>query len=1100
MKSYIPAFLFFLLCAIGATCRAQNDAFIENKGQWESPFHYKLTLGNGSVFLEGNRVTFNLVERIKAKRKDVQASDFHHYEPDSLIRSHAYRMTFLGGNPSPEHTPGKKRRAYLNYLKGNDPQRWKGKVGLYEQVRYSEVYPRIDAVYYFSEDKNLKYDLVIKPGANPSQVKISYAGQEGLELVYGNLMVYTSIENVLESAPYAYQLENGERVEVPCEYRLEGNILSFDVGAYNREKELIIDPTLIFCTYSGSRHDNFGYTATYGADGSAYGGGVIFGLGSMYPTKMAFQSVSANSTGTEMDIAISKYTADGTDLIYSTYLGGTNNEMPYSLLEAKNGDLLILGNTGSEDFPMSSQAFSDSLSKGAQVGAIRKYYNGIDIFMARLGAQGDTLIGSTFIGDTAKDGLNTGFDLNYGDRFRGDIGEDSRGNIYAVSNSWSSDFPVKGPFAQSYQGKQDGVVFSFNADFSSLNWSTYVGGSENDALLSLKLVNDSLLYVTGASASTGLVPLGFPSYQNALSGSGDGFIAGFRASDGLMQYATYNGTPDMDANYFLEQNDKGQIYVFGQTRGIYPVGGVTDIFSEQAGPQFIQLFKPDLGDDIRSTVFGRSTIEGRANISPTALMVDICENVYVTGWGGGAEGYLNRQFSYNQGNTSQLYITNSAHQKTTDGSDFYFLVLDESWKKVNYATYFGQNGGFGDHVDGGTSRFRKDGTIFQAVCASCGSSSGFPVTDSAYSKVNRYGNQGGCNMAVFKFSIKYDEIIADLDIQNDSACIPYYASFMDNSYNRDLLIAERPNGLIDTLKGSSILIKDPGYQDIKFIAIDTTCGFKDSLIHTFYGAEENPSLSFAYSYDSCDADGVVELTNYSPVNSSISWDFGDGTTSKEQHPVHVYEEPGWYAIKLYGTGNFCGKTDSATQFIEIRDIDSKNDFFSIYNPCEQPLEATFAGRGSGFQVKKWYVNDKLVQKDSSNRMTINFGKPGIYAIRLDSEDTLCNRSYSYTQDFGVTGAEAVSPFSVPNIFTPNGDGVHDYFKASLKFPFQSSEFQLQVFNRWGVQVFEATAIEAGWNGSFENKAVPQGVYYFLLTYQDDCAVVHRLKGFVHLSR
>ncbi len=1086
-----------MILSLGYTCvKAQHRAFIENKGQWEEAFDYKLPLGKGGVFLEGHQVTFNLVRGIQPKRKEISQNDPHHFPPDSVIESHAYRMSFLNGNPSPDALPQKKRKEYLNFILGNNPDRWKGHVGLFEGVRYEDVYSGIDALYYFSEDENLKYDLIIKPGTDPSQINILYEGQDQLKLVYGNLMVYTAIENILESAPYAYQWVNGKKQEVICEYVLEGDTLSFDLGKYDSQRELIIDPTLIFSTYSGSATSNFGYTATFSADGSAYGGGIVFGQNAGYPTRLAFQSVKGDSKNDHVDIGISKYTADGTDLIYSTYLGGVGSEMPYSLLEAGNGDLIIMGNTGSADFPVdATSAYQKTMQGGTSYSknSIFGYTNGLDIFMTRLRADGAVLIGSTYLGGSSNDGINVAMAFNYGDEFRGDIAEDMSGNIYAVSNTFSSDFPG---VSNVHGGVQDAVVFSLNPDFSQLNWSKFLGGAQNDALFSIKLVHDSLLYMAGVTGSPNLIPAGVNAFQSSINIGPEGWAVGLSSNDGSVKYMTYNGTNARDANYMLDVDEAGNIYTFGQSLGNYPVKG-ENVFAEVGAHQFIQMFSADLSESIRSTVFGNPQ-SNVTNISPTALMIDFCNNVYISGWGG-----------FSGTNTANMFVTPNAIKPTTDGRDFYLMVLDASWEKVNYATYFGENGGTGDHVDGGTSRFRKDGTIFQAVCASCANqtsgpgTNAFPTTPNAYSANNaarNSGTSGNCNMAVFKFAMETDITIADVDAQLDSACIPYLSKIQDLSYNSDIILVEFPGGNTDTLKPSGIEITTLGYQTIRFIAIDTTCGFSDTTSHVFFGDRELIDINFKYELDSCGFKSPVKFINQSQSEGEVLWDFGDGSFSQEAEPEHIYSVPGEYQVKLFITGNLCGNTDSLSKKIVIRESTPKNDFEIGYDPCESGLKASFIGQGSGFQIFKWYVNDSLVFGGDLNQLAVDFSTTGAYEIRLESEDTICDRYYTASDSVEISGATGDLPFTMPNVFTPNGDGSNDRIAVTQNYPVTLVNFQFQVFNRWGVKLYQANSADQYWDGFFDGKEVPQGVYYYLLSYTDDCGQGQEIKGFFHIFR
>ncbi|MGB0176346.1 MAG: gliding motility-associated C-terminal domain-containing protein, partial [Owenweeksia sp.] len=946
-----------------------------------------------------------------------------------------------------------------------------------------------------------------KPGANPSSIEIAYEGQDGMKLVYGNLLIQNSVENVMESKPYAYQLINGKEVEVNCSYVLRNDTVSFALGKYNTSYELVIDPTLIFSTYSGSTFSNFGYTATFSADGSAYGGGTVFGQGSFYPIKMGFQSFKGDSdTIYKTDIGISKFTGDGTTLIYSTYLGGDGSEMPYSLLEAQNGDLIIVGNTGSHDFPLDAlNAFQPDLSTGKAYNYIFElgYEDGVDFFMARLSADGSNLIGSTYLGDTNHDGVNKILH-NSGDKFRGGVAEDSQGNIYAVGNTDSPNFPGANTADGGYRGKQDGVIFSFNSDFSQLNWSRYYGGSENDVLITLNLVNDTLLYVAGFTASDSLSIPGSNPYQDSLSGDYDGWILALSTTSGNPVYMTYNGTPQRDGNFLLDFDLDGNIYVFGQSRGIYPVIG-NNTYSVSGAHTFIQMFSPDLVQSTRSMTFGNPA-SPRPNISPTGLMVDDCFNVYVSGWGGG-----NNNLNTYGGTTNNMFVTPNAFQPTTDGADFYMMVLDASWQKINYATYFGERGN-NDHVDGGTSRFRRDGTIFHAACTGCatagngGGTNSFPTTAGAYATSNgalKHDNDGvnNCNLAVFKFQMESNITIADVLISKDSACIPYTSNLTNLSYNADFVLLEHPDGSRDTL-GNSLSINSVGQFVYRFIAIDTTCGLSDTLTHTFTGISDSAQTNFAIDYDSCSADMTVKLNDLSVNVASYLWDFGDGGFSQENNPEHTYAEPGEYLIKLYGESPQCGLEDSIKKKVSVRSFSEKNEFRTTYDPCgeEAALKASFTGKGDGFHVINWFINDSLVQGGNSNSLNIRFPKGGVYEVRLESKDTICNRTDSYAEVLEVKAFVAEVPYRVPNVFTPNGDGSNDLLQVVKNYPFTSEGFNFQVFNRWGIELFNAGDDLTAWDGTFEGKEVPQGVYYYLLSYYDECGESREEKGFLHLFR
>ena len=240
---------------------------------------------------------------------------------------------------------------------------------------------------------------------------MEYEGADRLFLKNGNLHIQTSVNEIIEQKPFAYQVIAGKTVEVPCIFSLNKNILTFEFpNGFDNTIPLVIDPVLTFSTYTGSIADNWGYTSTYDANGNLYAGGIVFGLG--YPfTTGAYQTAS----GGGIDIGISKFNSNGTGLIYSTYLGGTSSEIPHSLIVNNNNELLVYGTTGSLNFPITAGAYDVSFNGGTAVtvtGAV-PFPNGSDIFISKFNAAGSALSGSTFIGGSGNDGLNVAATLHY---------------------------------------------------------------------------------------------------------------------------------------------------------------------------------------------------------------------------------------------------------------------------------------------------------------------------------------------------------------------------------------------------------------------------------------------------------------------------------------------------------------------------------------------------------------------------------------------------------------------------------------------------------------------------------------------------------------
>jgi hypothetical protein len=317
----------------------------------------------------------------------------------------------------------------------------------FASILYKDVYDGID-FRVSSIENNLKYDFIVKPGADPSQIRLEYNGVDGIEKTDGELKIRTALGSLTELKPFSYQVNGHNKQTVPSEYRLHQNIVSFSFPAnYDECRELIIDPLLIFSTYSGSTADNWGSTATPGEHGTLYSAGVTRQfLGGFFPATVgAFQSTNQGS----FDMAIIKYDSAGTRFLYATHLGGVNNDSPKSLVvDETSKDLIVLGITSSPNYPTDANAYDKTFNGGNSIfNRLLNTTDQWDIAITRLSRNGD-LVGSTFLGGSGNDGLNlpkqSGGPLvvNYGDEMRGDVITDDTGHVYISSVTASNDFPI----------------------------------------------------------------------------------------------------------------------------------------------------------------------------------------------------------------------------------------------------------------------------------------------------------------------------------------------------------------------------------------------------------------------------------------------------------------------------------------------------------------------------------------------------------------------------------------------------------------------------------------------------------------------------------
>ena len=367
--------------------------FVLNKNQWEDFINYEASFRGGKLFLEKNAFTF-LFEH----PDDMASFRPHQGKQIDKIRLHAIKVIPVNALPNPA-THGEDEESYFhNYFLGNDASKWASDVPLYKSLVYENLYQGIDMQFY-SSFGDVKYDFIVQPDANVSSIQLDYVGVDEMQLLKGDLLLRLSVGDVIVQKPYAFQIIDGVEKVVDCRFVLNNHRLSFYFpDDYNHKEKLIIDPTLVFSSYTGSFSDNWGFSATYDAAGDVYTGGNVISFG--YPvTTGAYQVLFAGGgiggNGWACDMAIAKLSPNGTSILYATYLGGSDNEQPQSLVVDANDELIIFGTTYSNNYPTTVNAFQRTLAG-----------NG-DMVISKLSATGNSLLASTYIGGSMDDGLNT---------------------------------------------------------------------------------------------------------------------------------------------------------------------------------------------------------------------------------------------------------------------------------------------------------------------------------------------------------------------------------------------------------------------------------------------------------------------------------------------------------------------------------------------------------------------------------------------------------------------------------------------------------------------------------------------------------------------
>ncbi len=1030
--------------------------FTENKGQWGKEFQFKTDFGSGAFFLkpQGFSVVMNHPEDYKKLLDNIHGGHDHNSSSDQsksmhppppvgkeplTMRSHHYQVQFLGavsGAPVMEDVLSSGN----NYFIGNDPSRWKSGVSSYKTITYKNIYPGID-VRYYSDNGQLKYDLILEPGADASRIVMKYTGADQLSVKNGQLIIKTSVGEAKELSPYSWQVVGGKKMTVDCRFEITGDQVKFRLKNYDRSARLVIDPTLIFSTFTGSTAGNWGYTATPGPDGSLFSGGIVFGQG--YPiTVGAFQQTFGGGSGNAgVDIGITRFAPNGNARMYSTYLGGDGEDYPHSLISDPAGNLIVLGRTTSGNYPV----------RGSNFGPL----GGTDIIVTKLNAAGSDLIGSVKIGGSGIDGANIDASVsptcnsllyNYGDNARSEVIIDNAGNIYIAASTQSGDFPLVSPVQNTIGGKQDAVILKLTPTLSNLTFSSYFGGSQDDAgfVLALNPVTGNV-YMAGATSSNNLPGNKTGSIQPTFQGANgdiDGYITVFNNSGSSIVQTTYLGTSSLDIIYGIQFDRVGFPYVMGITLGSWTVLNAS--YVDVNAKQFISKLQPNLSAYVYSTTYG--TPGSIPNISPVAFLVDRCENVYVSGWGGRLNPCSGTScFDTKTSGTAGMRVTPDAIKTTTDNRDFYFFVMEKNATSQLYGSFFGQSGGEGDHVDGGTSRFDANGVIYSAICANCGGNRActtspitipFPITPGVVAPVNgalNTGSGGECNLAAFKLLFDYDGVRAGArssinGVPNDTAgCLPLSVDFTDTlgvgkSYEWNF--GDGSPVVVSPTSDVNHIYTVAGNYRVMLIAIDLTkCITRDTSYINIKVRNDKATLdlsavklppcqSLSYSFDN-----LSTAPSGKPFGAnSFIWDFGDNTPRVVAGPgnvTHTYASQGTYNVKLVLVDtNYCNAPDSITRTIRLAP-NVKAIFETPPGGCV-PYVAVFNNISEAGQEFIWNFGNGVTFTGATPPPVL-YSNPGTYTVKLVAKDAAtCNLIDSSTSTIVVSPGPVAAFTYVPN--------------------------------------------------------------------------------------
>jgi hypothetical protein len=557
-------------------------AFEANDGQTDDRVEF-LARGPGyNLFLTGTEAVFTFPQR-----RAVSARPPVH-------------MQLVGSAAQPRVQGEGALAGKVNYFRGRESARWRTQVPTYQRVKYSEVYPGVDLVYY-GDGKQLEYDFIVSAGADPDGIAFAFDGVERATVdAQGDLVLDSAGGDPLRfRKPVIYQAEGAQRREIEGSYVRRGeHQIGFHVGAYDRAKPLIIDPVLNYSTYLGGSDFDSGSSIAVDATGAVYVAGITASID--FPTVNAVQS--SRVAGNQRDLFVAKLTPDGTALVYATYLGGSDYEFNADIAVDPAGAAYVIASTASADFPT--------------VNAFQPAFHGDrDAVVAKLSADGSRLVYSTYLGGNR-------FDLGNA------IAVDLTGAAYLAGVTLSDDFPLACPIQSFISGSDDVFVAKLAPDGRSLVYSTYLGSSLNESAGGIGVDSLGEAYVVGmaeASDFPSVNPLPFPT----LIQNPDAFAAKF-APDGkrLIYSIRFGGDTDDFANG-VAIDASGAAYITGYTYSAdFPTTHALQSKLASAGESdaFVVKIAPEGGAMIYGTFLG-----GALSDSGTAIAVDAVGSAYVGG-------------------------------------------------------------------------------------------------------------------------------------------------------------------------------------------------------------------------------------------------------------------------------------------------------------------------------------------------------------------------------------------------------------------------------------------------------------------------------------
>jgi hypothetical protein len=615
-------------------------------------------------------------------------------------------MKPLGANPRPrvrgeEELPGR-----VNYLIGQDPNGWRTDIPTYARVRHEEVYPGVDLVYYGNQ-RQLEYDFVVAPGADPDRISLGIEGAERAELdSAGDLLLHVPGGVVRQGKPVVYQEADGGRVPVPGEYEIAQAAagqtrVGFRLGAYDHARPLVIDPTLVYATYLGGGNGDIAWAIAADSQGNAYLTGQT--QPENFPTPSGRRGIGPAGDDPPVQAFVTKINPAGTALVYSTLIGGKDGDFGLAITVDSGGNAIVGGRTTSPDFPVTANAIqSTNRSTTNNAGDLLS-----EGFVLKLNPAGSAPVYSTYFGG------------EFGDHALG-VATDGAGRAYLTGRTSSPDFLITNDAFQDEilgtpdttgqvgQLPTDAFLMIISADGGTLDYSSYFGGSVDDNGFAIDLDPAGNIYFGGSAESSDFPALNSIQAPLLAENNPDGFVASFSPGAAALRYSTFLGGSTEDRVAGIDVDAAGAVYVGGTTESTdFPTtaGAFRTTFQGGRDDTFVTKINPAGSALVFSTYLGGSDPEEDA---PGLVAVDSGGNVWVAGRTSSGDFPIVNPFQGTPGSTGDL-------------PDVYISQLNPAGSALLFSTFYG-----GTDADEGLA-IARDG-LDNIYVAGLTDSTNFPAT------------------------------------------------------------------------------------------------------------------------------------------------------------------------------------------------------------------------------------------------------------------------------------------------------------------------------------------------------------------------------------